>query len=83
MADSKNLRYIKIEGPELEELRKLCEDLQDRMTAANSDIAYQAYKNARRVLSQYYIRGQVEYQKVIDADARKAAREKRAARKGE
>ncbi|HLI89240.1 MAG TPA: hypothetical protein VKV37_11170 [Ktedonobacteraceae bacterium] len=81
MAERKTPKHIKIEGPELSALKALCEDLQNRMTSADSDIAYQAYRNAWRVVSKYYTRGQVEYQQVIDADTRKAIREKRTSRK--
>jgi hypothetical protein len=83
MADtSKTPKHIKIEGPELESMKAKCQELEQLMTAADSDIAYQGYRNAWRMLYKYYVKGQAEYQTVIQADTRKKVREKRSSRTG-
>lgn len=79
MAETKVPR-IKIEAKEYTQMKADCDNLKKRMDEADSEVAYQGYKRAWSILSEYYDKATQEIRAAEKAEARRQSREKRQAR---
>ncbi|MBV9688521.1 MAG: hypothetical protein JO202_02305 [Ktedonobacteraceae bacterium] len=79
MAETKH-KHLKIGDEEHVQMKTDCETLQKHMEQANSDIAFQGYRRAWKVLSEYYQKGAQELRALQEAEARKLSYERRQAR---